>query len=375
MRQIGIIDYIKSKSKSKIPFWSKRLKEFVQIHSDSELKSDDEYNEASLQILKQEHDVIHQMLLDYFQMMLKQDFLPGTIHMLFSAFRGWLTANRYIIDPIELKELKSLLPKNVIVTEDDFLNIDKIRSIIAQSDSMLRAFILIACSSGARIGEILAIENDSIKYWEDEDVYFFKVSHLVAKTGKPHRYYISHEAYKEVCEYRKNWKQYQDRRVAKSYKSLGIKVKNTNLLFQINASGVREKLTRTLQKAGLHDRDDVSGRTTIHPHSFRKFADTVFKEHLGVNMGNELIGHDEGLSTSYRRYDPKAVAEAYRKVEPFVTILAPSDYVEIKEKVSEEVEKIRAGLAAQSIEMIEIKERLQETEELLSITLGNRRTK
>lgn len=347
------------------------MKEFVQLHSDSDLKTDDEYNEASLQILRREHDDIHQMLLDYFRQMISQNFLPGTIHMLFSAFRGWLTANRYVIDPIELKELKSILPKNVIVTEDDFLNIEKIRSILAQSDSMLRAFILIACSSGARIGEILAMETDSIKYWDEEDVYFFKVSHLVAKTGKPHRYYLSHEAYKEVCEYQKNWKQYQDKRANKSYKSLGIKVKDTNLLFQINASGVREKLTRTLQKAGLHDRDEASGRTTIHPHSFRKFADTVFKEHLGVNMGNELIGHDEGLSTSYRRYDPKAVAEAYRKVEPFVTILAPSDYVLIKERVSVDVERVNAALAAQSLEMIEIKDRLQATEELLSMTLAH----
>lgn len=371
MRRIGVIDYINLKSGKRKLGTANRIKEFIQKSSGQKLSTDEDYNSASLQLIEEEHDEIHQKLLNYFKWLSNDGLLPGSIHMIFSAIKGWLSANRYLIDPIEMQELKRLIPRNVIITEDAYLNIEKIRSIIAHSDSMLRAFILIACSSGARIGEILTLEIDSIKYWDEEDVYYFKIKSSDSKAGKPHRYYISHEAYKETLEYLKQRDQYADLRSIRTTRSLKKEVINSNNLFMITDNSLRNKLTKALKNADILSVDEESNRRTIHPHSFRKFADTVFKEHLGVNMGNELIGHDEGLSTSYRRYDPKAVAEAYRKVEPFVTILAPADYVEIKERVSADVEKIRAALSAQSLEMVEIKERLQETEELLSLTLGN----
>lgn len=191
------------------------------------------------------------------------------------------------------------------------------------------------------------------------------------KNQEEHRYFVSHEAYKEITEYLKIRSQYAELMKIRSVKSLGIKVNHSDYLFELRQCSIRRRMIHSLEAAGLYDKDDKSRRTTIHPHSFRKFADTVFKEKLGINMGNELIGHDEGLSTSYRRYDPKAVAAAYRKVEPFVTILAPSDYVEIKERVSADVDKIRSALASQSLEMLEIKERLKSTEEFLAITMKN----
>lgn len=371
MRQIGLIDYMKAKTSKNAFSFQFRLKEFVQMSSGYKLETDDDYNKASLEILNLEHDDVHHLILDYCIALSKSELLPGTMHGIFSALRNWLNANRYIIDPIELREIKTILPRNVIVTDDDFLTVNKIRAIVSQSDVLLRAFILVACSSGARIGEIISLSTDSIKYSEEDDVYYFKVKYSESKSGKPHKYFISHEAYKEVCEYLKIRKQYQDRRVVRSKVSLGLTVENSDLIFQLHPKSIRGRLVAAVKKAGIYAKDEDSRRATIHPHSFRKFADTVFKEHLGVNMGNELIGHDEGLSTSYRRYDPKAVAEAYKQVEPYVTIMAPADYVEMKTHVSAEVDKIRVALASQSVEMTEIKNRLAETEELLALTLGN----
>ena len=313
---------------------------------------------------------LHFALVNYMKA-ISESYLPGTVHNIFTSIKGWLKTNRYVIDPLEMEELKYVMPKNVIVTKDAYLTADIIKSILAHSDILMRAFILLSCSSGARIGEILQLQTDSIKYWDEEDVYYFDMRYDNTKNQEEHRYYLSHEAYKEICEYLKIRNQYSELREIRSEKSLGVKVSQSNYLFELRQCSIRRRMNHALEAAGLYDKDDKSRRTTIHPHSFRKFADTIFKEHLGQNMGNELIGHDEGLSSSYRRYDPKKVAEAYRKVEPYVTILAPADYVEIKARVSQDVDKIRAALAAQSLEMVEIKERLQSTEQLLAVSFMN----
>jgi len=44
------------------------------------------------------------------------------------------------------------------------------------------------------------------------------------------------------------------------------------------------------------------------------------KLHIPINLANELIGHDEGLSVHYRRYGKKQMREAYRIVEPYLSI-------------------------------------------------------
>lgn len=369
MREIGIMDYRKMRSKRGSTLrWDTKLKEFIRINSNPAPETDEEYNAASLLFLKQNHDDIHFALLNYMKG-ISENYLPGTVHNIFNTLKGWLKTNRYNIDSLEMEELKYVMPKCVTVTEDAYLTADIIKSILAHSDILMRAFILLSCSSGARIGEILQLETNSIKYWKDEDVYYFDIPYDKAKNQTGHRYYLSHEAYKEISEYLKIRNQYNERREKRSAKSLGIRVTHSNYLFEMRQCSIRRRMIRALEAAGLYSVDDKSRRTTIHPHSFRKFADTVFKEKLGVNMGNELIGHDEGLSSSYRRYDPKAVAQAYRKVEPFVTILAPADYVEIKEHISQDVDKIRAAMAAQALELVEIKERLQSTEQLLAWTL------
>lgn len=292
---------------------------------------------------------------------------PGTVNLYQSIIRDWLRKNKVIFDDLQVEDIKRSAPKNYAVTEDEPLTVEKIRAIVAHADTLLTAYILTACSSGARISELLSLEVNDIEYLEEYDVYSFRLSHRQTKAGKPHRYFISHEAYQAITDFLRVRGMYQTSREVKTTKCLGKTTADDNRLFGVTDQAIRQKLDNAVKKANLHSRDVESGRRRIHSHSFRKFADTQFKEIVGINMGNALIGHDEGLSKAYRRYDLRQLAEAYRKIEPHITIQAPADYVAVKTQIGGEVDKIRAALAAQSLELAEMKQRLEYTETKLAI--------
>lgn len=302
---------------------------------------------------------------------LKETKTPGTTNMYLSIIRDWHKKNKIRFEDDFHDELKQTLPPNFSVTEDEALTIEKIRAIVAHADPLLKAFVLLSCSSGARIGEIMSLHYDDIEYSDEYDVYSFRLSHRHTKAGKPHRYFVSHEAAQAVDDFMMVRNQFIRSKRAKTTQCLKHEEKEApESLFVLTSYAIRIKLDNAVKKAGLYSRDEESRRSRIHPHSFRKFADTQFKEIVGVNMGNELIGHDEGLSKSYRRYDMRQKAEAYRKVEPFVTIQAPADYVQIKSHLGGEVDKMRATLAAQSLELAEVKQRLEYTE--IKLEIANR---
>lgn len=298
---------------------------------------------------------------------LKETKTPGTTNMYLSIIRDWHKKNKIRFDDDFGDEIKQALPPNYSVTEDEALTLEKLRAIVAHADPLLKAFILLSCSSGARIGEIMSLHYDDIEYFEEYDAYSFRLSHKATKAGKSHRYFFSHEAMQAIDDFMKVRPQYIRSRSSKTQHCLKHEEKVSDSLFVLTSYAVRLKLDTAVKKAGLHSVDKQSRRARIHPHSFRKFADTQFKEVVGINMGNELIGHDEGLSKSYRRYDMRQKTDAYRKIEPFVTIQAPGDYVQIKSRLGGEVEKMQATVAAQSLELAELKKRLEFTEIVLEI--------
>ena len=115
---------------------------------------------------------------------------PGTVNLYLSIVRDWFRKNKVVFDDLQIEDIKRSAPRNYAVTEDEPLTVEKIRSIVAHADTMLSAYILTACSSGARISELLSLDVDDIEYMEEYDVYTFRLSHRQTKAGKPHRYLV-----------------------------------------------------------------------------------------------------------------------------------------------------------------------------------------
>ena len=318
--------------------------------------------------LKQSQETQQSAMIDYLKY-IKETKTPGTVNNYITIVKDWHKKNKIQFDDDFLDELRQIMPPNYYVTEDEALTVKKIRAIISHSDTLLKAFILVACSSGARIGEILSLRYDDIEYFDEYDIYSFRLSRHNTKTGKPHRYFLSHEAMQAIDDFMRVRPQYVSSQLVKGTRCLHKNPVEKDTLFVLASSAIRVKLNTAVKKAGLYSRDSESNRARIHPHSFRKFFDTQAKEIVGLNMGNELVGHDEGLSKSYRRYDLRQLSEGYKRVEPYVTIQAPEDYVAIKTEIGGEVDKIRTSLAAQSLELSDVKQRLEQTEVMLEIAL------
>lgn len=357
---LSISDYANKREKSKRMRISSLLNIFRTLSDKPEMTLEEAEIYAA-DFLTQPAEEIYQAVLSYIRKA-ENTLSPGSINNYVSLFFDYLRKNRIYFNKDELDDINRSLPPNYIITEDEALTVEKIRDIIAHSDTLLSAFILAACSSGARIGELLSLMPDDLEYLEDYDVYSFRLTHRKTKSGKPHRYFISHEAKQAIDDYLKVRYRYIDSKRIKAHCLKKKPDESEESLFVLSSNSFRLKLDNAVKRAGLYSVDPETKRSRIHPHSFRKFADTTFKEVVGINMGNALIGHDEGLSKSYRRYDLRQLADAYRKIEPYVTIKAPADYIEVKTHIGGEVDKIRAALAAQSLEMAEMKQRLEYTE-------------
>lgn len=342
------------------------LKRFFAWYAGQSRQNNDP-DELSREILTHTEEEIKDIILEYFENEKKYTkLLPATQHSYMTAIIKFFERNKVRFDRMELSDIRTMLPRNVTVTDDDYLNVDKIRSILAHADTITRAFILLSASSGARISEILSLTESDLKYDSETDTFYFKKSYKEMKAGKAHKYFYSHEADKALREYLKVRPQYLSR-AKTNFRRVHSEKEIDHLLFPVTDDNISYKLSLAVEKAGLLVIDKNSRHKTIHPHSFRKFADTVLKERLGINMGNEIIGHDEGLSSAYRRYDPVKVAEAYRKAEPYLTIEVPDDYVELKDHTGAELEKVRGMVAAQAMQINDMKERQQKNEEMILI--------
>lgn len=362
-----ISDYAERREKSKGTRRAVILNYIRYIYNMPEL-SLEEGEKYAAEYLQQPIEWQSATVIDYTQV-LSQTKTPSTTNNYITLIRDWHKKNKIRFDEDTLDEIKRLLPRNFAVTEDEPLTVEKIRTIVSHSDPLLKAFILTACSSGARIGELLSLRYDDIEYFSEYDVYSFRLSRHQTKTGKPHRYFMSHEAMQSVNDFMRVRNQYLTSQMVKATRCLHKPTGDSEVLFVLSPQSFRLKLDNATKKAGLFSRDSESNRSRIHPHSFRKFFDTQAKEIVGINMGNELVGHDEGLSKSYRRYDLRQLSDGYKRIEPYITIQAPEDYVAIKTEIGGEVEKIQATLAIQSLELSDVKQRLEQTEVMLEIAM------
>jgi len=81
---------------------------------------------------------------------------------------------------------------------------------------------------------------------------------------------------------------------------------------------------------------------------------------MSINMANEIIGHDEGLSKSYRRYDKQTIREEYCKVEPYLTVLAPANYADLQGTTQKELRAQQETTAALAAKMLSMEQELKE---------------
>ncbi len=230
---------------------------------------------------------------------------PNTIRLkMYYAF-AYLACNRISITPADKKRLQNLLPRPVTVTEEEELTRQTLKTLVTAADPQMKTILLLLISSGMRISELLSITRDQIRYGTPTEICINR-EHM--KAGKPHIYCISKEAETALAAYLAGIQHHSEHEP-------GLR-----RIFPSCYATIGKHFLDLQKKTGVHQWSPQGRRSTITLHSIRKWTESEMKLHIPINLANELIGHDEGLSAHYRRYGREQMRTAYQTVEPHLTL-------------------------------------------------------
>ncbi|MDV0440964.1 tyrosine-type recombinase/integrase [Methanorbis furvi] len=347
MTKLSVTDYVNTKrTKNTKSVVRGSLTQFFRHVSKQQLLTKD-LDTYSLQYL--ENSSIDQIFADansYFDSIYSLS--PKTISLRIGFLIHYLKMNDIAFSAAQDSILSGRLPRSVTVHDEDYLTTERLRSVLAQSDVMMRAIILVLASSGMRIGEVLSFD---ISQMHGNEIHM-RASQM--KGQKPHVYFISVEAVQAVNEWLKVRDVFATRALLKTKKCLGHSSVISSCVFPYSYSSIGVKFTLVMQKAGLYERDMVTRRGRITLHSIRKWTDSTMKIHISSNLANALIGHFEAGDSSYRRYTREQLREAYAKVEPYLTILAPQEYADLKSETQQQLashDKLLVGLMEENYQI------------------------
>lgn len=292
--------------------------------------------------------------------MMQSGSAPTTIHNRVGHVQYWLKWNEILLSPSQISILKTHMPRKVTIHDEADITRDDLVSLVNHADILMRAILLTLASSGMRIGECLSFRLDQLRNNE------IHLTYQQMKARKPHVYHISSEALQAIDE----WMKVRDIRLSqarnKSVKCLGLVVSmSDDRVFPFAYQSVSAMFVSLQKVAGCYEYDAGSGRARRTLHGIRKWTDSQMKIHLSVNLANALIGHFEPGDSSYRRYSPEQLNDAYAKVEPHLVILAPQEYAELKSETQQQLASHDKLLVALVEEKVEMQKRMDSLERIL----------
>lgn len=267
-----------------------------------------------------------------------------------------------------LRKLRTQTPISRPISREAELTRDILQTLINNANLRLKTEILVAISSGMRIGELLKFQVQDIHLNSTPVEIYLRAESTKNKTART--VFIS----KETADALQQWLEFRETLV-----SMGKIHPNETRCFPYAKSTEIAKLKLLLMKCNLYEKDEQTHRTTIHFHLFRKYFLTEFKLAASAEVAEELAGHTGYLSDSYRRLTKKAQQEEYLKAERNLTI--DNAYVELSDTTPANKEstplqspipltKQQSGIILQLQQQItELKSEIQALNSVLSQTL------
>ncbi|MDO5845615.1 MAG: tyrosine-type recombinase/integrase [Methanocorpusculum sp.] len=251
-------------------------------------------------------DIEHDVLIFIKKCRAEQNFAPKTTCLYTQILIQFLRESGVGFSARTLRLLKSCSPKNYPVTRERELTKEEIARLLNSADIRLRAEILVAVSSGMRIGELLSFSARDVNFnVSPVEIY---LSDMITKTKTARTVFISGEAAEAL------------RRWLAERKEIPAEKRISPRCFPYSVGNETARFRQLLQRTGLFEVDTRTSRTTIHFHLFRKFFLTEFKLAASAEVAEELAGHAGYLSQSYRRLTRREMQTEYMKAEPKLTV-------------------------------------------------------
>jgi integrase len=248
----------------------------------------------------------------------------------------------------KIRAVKSFLDLNKIYLDKTFYNkifksqstrpitIDKvpnkqiIKEMLIHSNAKEKALILIAVTTGMRIGEILnlTLSEIDLKGTEPYTIYISPET----KTKAPRTTFTTEETKQAIEQWKKVRTQYLKSKKFKGSHLKGHEINpiKSDKLFPFKYETARTILENIIKKTGYKDKDPHTKRYQYHWHSFRKYFKTTISTEIPPDIAEALIGHEEYLKEIYNRYTTEQIQEYYKQAIPKLNLYeAPIDTTEI----------------------------------------------
>lgn len=255
-------------------------------------------------------------LMDFVVQMEREGYSPSSVLGARAGVSGFFEVSGVELSRLEEKVIKRRLPKYKVVSEEETITLEILRSIMPHMHTHDRAVTLVLLSSGARIGETLKLRVRDIDLGAVPARVTFRAA--TTKTKVRRTSFLTPEAVEALRAWLKVRSQYIATSAARTNGLVTMgravpKDPNDERLFPFEPTTFYRGWNRAVQKAGLYEKCEETGRVTIHAHGLRKFFRTYFGAAAGVDVAEKLMGHDGYLTGAYVRLAEDDLARAYEE--------------------------------------------------------------
>ncbi|MEX2349213.1 MAG: tyrosine-type recombinase/integrase, partial [Nitrosopumilaceae archaeon] len=284
-------------------------------------------------IQNQELDV-YNILNEYAIFLDKKGLKPKTIRLWFTVVKGYLTHLQVEVFSEKCKQ-RIKLPK-VRRLKKEALTKEILVKLLRNLDAKLQTAVLVATSSGMRVGEIAGLTLADIEF--NHEPVKINVRAETSKSREDRETYLTNEASEALKDYLKRYFGWKDDNSNSQLQGLRVfgrtsKIRTGSLKGRLpkleeqlsDAILLQKTLAGRIAKVPELNRLARNGRKVIHFHAFREFFYTVVSNVSGSNFAHALMGHHEYLDTYYALSETQQI-KLYQKAMPYLTV---SDYSRI----------------------------------------------
>lgn len=262
---------------------------------------------------------------------------PASIKSWMPGIKGFLRHHGIKIYTEDFKMIVKL-PKKIQYREEA-LTKEIIVRVLNNVNSRMRTMILVAISSGMRLGEILQITISDVDFHSTPTR--VKIRAETTKTRETRETFLTQESTNALKDYLKKNFDWIDgiSNIELGEKVIFGKTKNHNdkkpkewmkpTSHRSAVSSVGASLQKQLRDVPELSKMNGNGVHSIHFHAFRKFFRTIVGNAVGRDYAEALMGHHFYLDTYYNLHDEERKS-LYLKAEPHLTI---SDFTKIEKKL------------------------------------------
>jgi len=269
---------------------------------------------------------------------------PHTARNRFVIWKEFLAEQGVEIKTRDLKRIRAKLPKGSSRTVERDLDHDTLRMLIEHMDVKGRALFLTLASSGMRIGEALSITFNDIDLEQDPAI--IQIRGENTKTGEQRFTFISREAKEALIEWLKVREAYMIQAhnknagfIAHGFSGPRPDPLRDKRIFPFAMKTAQDIWRTAIKNAGIQERDQSTGRFTLHIHQLRKFFRSQLALAVPVDIVEMLMGHSGYLTDAYRRFTRKQMAEYYQKGEYLLSVHAVKEISRMEGELKRELQE------------------------------------